>query len=160
LLEKLKLYQDAVEKRNFTSKLQKAELTGKKIRATQPKSGVIPPEYVNLHPIVDAAMRKQILPSLPIDLNDLGKRYSRAGDQNDPTGSYVINNRGYRTMLINGERLKKLDETEGESINKDIYVAATCYVIDSKEFSYPKKNPTKKALKLTSRCGRPYSERT
>lgn len=148
LVEKLKMYEDAVEKHKFILKTQKAAEENKKIKITQPKQGVIPQEYLNLHPIKDAAMRKSVLPSLPIDLHDLGKKYSKVS-AHDPFRDIVISKRGIDTILINGERLKKLDEMEGESLKKDIYVAATCFVIKAEEFSFPKKNPTKRALKLT-----------
>lgn len=147
LLEKLKLYENAVESKKFASKLQKAELTGKKVRATQPKDGVIPEEYVNIPPIKDAAMRKSVLPSLPVDMYDLGRKYSKALSLGSKR-SMVTNQRGYDTLLINGERLKRLDEMSGESLQKDYYVASTCFVVKAEEFSYPKANPTKRALKL------------
>lgn len=148
LMEKLKLYEDAVEKHKFVLKMQKAKEENKKIKITQPKQGVIPEEYVNLHPIRDAAMKKSVLPSLPIDLHDLGKKYSKVS-AHDPFRDIVISKWGKDTILVNGERLKRLDDMEGESLKNDIYVAATCFVIKAEEFSYPKKNPTKRALKLT-----------
>lgn len=147
LLEKLKLYEDAEEIKKFRDKLKKAEELGKKVKATSPKPGVVPEEYVGLHPLKDAAMKKAILPSMHIDLWDLGRKYSKVISP-DPGRIVVLNNRGYDTILINGERLKRLDEISGESLEKDIYVAATCFVVKAEEFSYPKKNPTKRALKI------------
>jgi len=147
LIEKLKLYQNAVESKKFHDKIEKASTVGKKIRTTQPKDGIVPEEYINLHPMKDAAMRKSVLPSLPVDLYELGKKYSTVLTK-DPYRSVVINNRGYDTMLINGDRLKRLDELDGNTIEKDIYVASTCFIVKVEEFSYPKKNPTKRALKL------------
>ena len=85
LLEKLKLYEDAVERKTFKNKLAKAEKEAKKVRATQPKDGKIPEEYINLHPVKDAAMRKSVLPSLPVDLYGLGKKYSEGISLYDPT---------------------------------------------------------------------------
>jgi len=160
LLEKLKLYEDAVERKNFKNKLAKAEKEGKKIRATQPKDGKIPEEYVNLHPVKDAAMRKSVLPSLPVDLYGLGKKYSKVLSS-DPTKaqSTVTSSRGYDTLLIDGERLKRLDDISGESLQKDIYVASTCFVVEAKEFSYPKNNPTKRALKTILDSGSDTIER-
>lgn len=160
LLEKLKLYEDAVERKNFKNKLAKAEKEGKKVRATQPKDGKIPEEYINLHPVKDAAMRKSVLPSLPVDLYGLGKKYSKVLSS-DPTRmqSTVTSSRGYDTLLIDGERLKRLDDISGESLQKDIYVASTCFVIEAKEFSYPKKNPTKRALKTILDSGNNVVER-
>lgn len=148
LIEKLKMFEDAVERRKFIVK--KESLSAEKqarMRVKQPKEGTVPEEYVNLHPIKDAAMRKSVLPSIPIDLHALGKQYSRV-IKNDKYRVVVINHRGYDTLLINGERLKRLDEVDGESLEKDIYVASTCFVVEAKEFSFPKKNPTKRALKV------------
>ena len=66
LIEKLKLYENAVESKKFHDKLEKAEVAGKTMRTTQPKEGIIPEEYVDFHPMKDAAMRKSVLPSLPL----------------------------------------------------------------------------------------------
>ncbi len=149
LLEKLKLYQDAVEKRKFT--LKKESLTPEKqtkMRVKQAKEGVIPEEYVNLHPLKDAAMRKSVLPSLPIDMHSLGREYSKVKSTQNRYRFAVTNQRGYDTLLINGEQLRRLDELEGEVVQKDVYVAATAFIVKAEEFSYPKKNPVKRALKL------------
>lgn len=146
LVEKLKMFEDAVERFKFSSKLEKASLTGKKVRATQPKEGKVPEEYVNLHPLKDAALKKSILPSMPINLHELGVKYSKvlAPFERVPC---VTSNRGYSTRLIDGERLRRLDEMSGDAIEKDIYVASTCFIIKAEEFAYQK--GAKRALKLT-----------
>lgn len=146
-LEKLKLFEDAVEKREFLNKVEETKKTGKKMRATQPKEGRLPEEYLNLHPLKEAAMKKATLPSLLVGLYDLGVKYSKvlAVFESKPS---VLNAKDYKTPLISGERLERLDSIPGEGITEDVYVAATCYVISCEEFSYPKKNPTKKALKV------------
>jgi hypothetical protein len=151
LLEKLKLYQDAVENKKHSDKLKKAKISGKKTKLTQPKSGTIPEEYLNIPPMKDAAMRKSVLPSLPVDLHELGRKYSKILKSNMHR-AVVTSNRGYDTILIDGERLKRLDELPGESVEKNLYVAATCFVVKAEEFSYPKANPTKRALKLIIDC--------
>ena len=153
LLEKLKAYEDAVEVFKFTTKVKEAKEIGKKVRALQPKSGTIPEEYLDLdkQPFKDAQMRKNILPSLPIDLNSLGKKFSKVKSK-DPGKDTVISSYGYDTRLIDGERLKRLESINGDKLAEDIYVAATCFVIDMKEFSYPKNNPTRRALKLILDC--------
>lgn len=145
LLEKLKLYQEAVQNKDYSDKVKLAEKERRKIRALAPKPAVIPAEYINLHPMKDAAMRKDVLPSLPIDLYALGSKYSKVLHKSTDRPAVTSKNK-YRTLLLNGEQLKRLDELEGSSINEDIYVAATCYVLETKEFSYAKN--TKKALKL------------
>ena len=93
-------------------------------------------------------MRKSVLPSLPIDMHALGKKHSKVLSNQNRFRSAVTNQRGYDTLLINGEQLKRLDELEGDAIQKDVYVASTCFIVKAEEFSYPKKNPTKRALKI------------
>jgi Helix-hairpin-helix motif len=148
LLEKLKLHEDAVQNKVFRDKKDKAEKTGKNMRSTQPKEGVIPQDYVNIPPMKDAAMRKSVLPSLPVDMHYLGRTYSKVLAHGNRYRFAVTNSRGYDTLLISGEQLKRLDELAGEDVRKDVYVAATCFVVKAEEFSYPKKNPTKRALKI------------
>lgn len=145
LLEKLKMYQQAIQDSDFAEKAKKAAETGKKMRLLAPKEGVIPEEYVNLHPMTDAAMRKAVLPSLPIDLFALGAKYSRVLAPFQDRAAVTSKN-GYRTLLLRGEQLQRLDELEGHLVDEDIYIAATCFVIEAKEFSYSKN--TKRALKL------------
>lgn len=145
LLEKLKLYQQAIQNKTYADKLARAQAEGKKMRLAAPKEGVVPEEYVNIPPIKDVAMRKAVLPSLPVDLFSLGAKYSKVRDPFSDRAA-VSSRNGYRTLLLNGERLRRLDELEGTSVEEDIYVAATCFVLEAKEFAYAKN--TKKALKL------------
>jgi DNA-directed DNA polymerase III PolC len=146
LIEKLKMFEDAVEVKKFNDKLEKAKVSGRKVKALQPKEGTVPEEYLNLHPIVDAAMKKAVLPSMPIDLYSLGAKYSKvkADYQEVP---HVVSNRGYNTRLIDGNRLRRLDEMSGDALQEDVYVASTCFVVKSEEFSYQK--GAKRALKMT-----------
>ncbi len=146
LIEKLKKFEDALEIKKYTDKLAKAQLSGKKVRATQPKEGSVPEEYLNLHPIRDAAMKKAVLPSMPIDLFSLGAKHSKIL-ANFQTIPHVISNRGYDTRLVDGNRLRRLDEMPGDALKEDVYVASTCFVVKSEEFSYQK--GAKRALKLT-----------
>lgn len=145
LLEKLKMYEDAAEVKSFQEKLAKAILAKKKLRSTQPKEGVIPEAYINIHPMQDAAMKKAVLPTMPINLYDLGSKYSKvlAPYVHKPM---VFSSKGFQTILVNGEMLQRLDEMDGTSIQDDIYIAATCFVVKAEEFSYAKN--TKRALKL------------
>lgn len=145
MLEKLKIYQQSLENNAFAKKAQKAAEEGKKMRALAPKAGIVPEEYIDLHPIKDAAMRKAVLPSLPIDLFDLGSRYSKVLDSFSDRPS-VMSKNGYRTILLRGSQLQRLDELEGSAVEEDMYVASTCFIIEAKEFPYAKN--TKKALKL------------
>lgn len=140
-LEKLKAYEDAVQIKKYAERKAKAEASGKKLKDLGPKQGELPEKYLNLDPMQDAAMRKSVLPSMPIDLYGLGAKYSKV-----LCGPSQVMGAKYPTPLINGERLERLDNTPGEKIMKDIYVAATCYVLEMEIFSYQK--GTKNALKL------------
>lgn len=145
LYDKLQAFEDAREVAAYRKKIEKAEAAGKKTRALQPKKGEIPSEYINLHPMKDAAMRKAVLPSLPIDLHSLGKRFSKVIVEFWDV-PMVHNGKGHKTILIDGNSLERIDQLEIGVLDKDVYVASTCYVIEAKEFSFS--NGTKKALKL------------
>lgn len=145
LIEKLKIFEDAVENKKFSDKFVKANSEGKKMRALQPKQGKIPEEYIDLHPMKDAALKKSVLPSLPIDLFELGRKYSKVLAHFEDRPS-VISARGYKTPLLSGENLRRLDELEGDRVGEDKYVAATCFILEAKEFAYSKN--TKRALKM------------
>ena len=151
LEEKLKAYQDAVEIKKYNDKKAVADKEGKKVRLTQPKAGSIPEQYVNLHPLKDAAMKKNTLPTLPIDLMSLGAKYSKIRDP-DATKPKVLDLVWNKSVfLVDGPTIDRLDAVSLPETDKDIYVAATCYVIECKEFSYSK--GTKRALKLILDCG-------
>jgi len=146
-IDKLKMFEDAMEIKKYMDKKAKADKIGKKLKMLQPKEGQIPKEYLNMTPLKDAAMRKSVLPSLPIDLYSLGQKYSKLLKRNADIPT-VISPNGYDTVLIDGRHMEKLDKLSGDKVIKDIYVASTCFVIEAKEFSYPNRRPTKRALKL------------
>ncbi len=152
LLEKLKIYEDAVQEQVFNEKLKKATEERRKIRDKAPKEGVIPEEYLNIEkdPMKEAAIKKNILPSLQMSLYHLGKNYSKVLYQKDAPVPQVINEKGFKNMLVSGEQLNRLEEISGDALEKDIYVAATCFVIKTAEFQYS--NGTKRALKLLLDC--------
>lgn len=145
LAEKQLAYAQAVENKVYAEKVAKAEASGKKPRALQPKTATLPEDYVDLHPMADAARKKAVLPSMPISTFDLGMRYSKVREPYslEPT---VKGTRGHGTRLINGEQLSRLDEIPGEQIDKDVYVASTVYIVKTEEFPYS--NNTKRALKM------------
>lgn len=151
LEEKLKSYQDAVEIKSYNDKKIKAEKEGKKVRLTQPKCGVIPKEYVNLHPLKSAAMKKSILPTIALDLQSLGAKYSKIRDPESVKPKVLDLVWDKSVFLVDGPAIDRLDALKLDEDEKDIYVAATCYIIECKEFSYQK--GTKRALKLVVDCG-------
>jgi len=158
LLEKLKSYEDAVQVKKFNDKKTQAEKAGKTVRALQPSQGKIPEDYLDLDrfPMKDAAMKKAVLPTMSIDLYTLGCDNSSLLVR-DASGRIERTDRGKvrvydsrwdrRVFLEDGPAIERLDSLPGSSVSKDWYIAATCYVIECKEFSYSK--GTKRALKLT-----------
>lgn len=156
LEQKLKMYEDAVEVKKFNEKKATAEAAGKKMRSLQPKEGVVPQGYLKLNPIQDAAMKKAILPSMPISTYHLGSIYSKALTREFPQPK-VKNKRNKESVLISGQDLSRIDDMSPESLDEDRYVAATCYVVEAKEFSYA--NGAKKALKMVLDCDGYVSEK-
>ena len=148
LIEKLKMYQDSVQKKAYQEKLEKAKLEGKKVRALAPKQSKIPEEYVDLHkrPLKEAAMKKAVLPTMPINLHDLGSRFSEIVDRSTSV-PYAINPRNKRSILVGGDQLERLDKMSGEGLDKDIYIASTVYILSTSEFAFSKN--TKRALKMS-----------
>ena len=144
-LEKLKMFEDCLQVRLFKEKVANAAAEGRKSRLLQPKEGVLPEEYLNLHPLTDAAMKKSVLPSLAVGLFDLGSKYSKRLDTKARFLS-MKSSKGYPTMFVTGEFLLVMAESDGNALDKDLYVSACGYVNEISEFSYS--NNTKKALKL------------
>lgn len=144
-LEKLKIFEDLIQNRAFTTKKAEYEAEGKTLRQLTPKEGILPEQYLNLHPMTEAAMKKGVLPSLLVGLYHLGCMYSKVL-KNNPKLICVENNRGMSTPLATSEFLLKLAENDGSDLEKDIYVAGIAFVNEIKEFPFA--NNTKKALKL------------
>ena len=151
LEEKLKSYQDAVEIKKYNDKKVLAEKEGKKVRLTQPKPGIIPAQYVNLSPLKDAQMKKNVLPTMAIDLQSLGAKYSKIRDPESTKPKVLDQVWNKSVFLVDGPTIERLDALKLSEDDKDIYVAAMCYIIECKEFSYSK--GTKRALKLVVDCG-------
>jgi len=148
LIEKLKMYQDSVQKKAYIEKLEKAKLEGKKVRSLAPKQSRIPEDYLNLDktPLKEAAMKKAVLPTMPINLHDLGARFSKIVDRSTSV-PYAVNSRDKRSILVGGEQLERLDQMSGEDLTRDIYIASTVYVLSTSEFAFSKN--TKRALKMS-----------
>lgn len=149
LIQKLQAYEDAIEIRNYNEKVEKAKKEGKKIKATEPKKGVLPEQYLNLLPFQDAAMKKAVLPSITLSLHHLGQMYSKRKVKG--TQNYVLNEREKRTALISPDQFDEIFDMPKEEVVKTTYFAVTCYVIECKEFSYG--GGSKRALKLNLDAG-------
>ena len=158
LVEKLQLFEDALEVRKFSEKIEKSKETGKLIKQLQPKKGEVPEEYLTIEskPMENAKVRKSILPSLLVGLYDLGRKNSKCRifenhdtERKDSGRVHWFDEHGEekRALLITGEALQRLDEMKGEQVPRDAYVAVTAFVVDTKVFEYQK--GAKQALKVT-----------
>lgn len=148
LQNKLQIFEDILEARKFNEKKEEAELKGKTLKAKEPKKGKIPKEYVDIPPMKDAAIRKSILPSLTLSMYHLGMEHSKVKVEKQYPPKVKLPTHRYPTLLVRGDKLRELDELEAINSHEDVYVAATCYVISTEEFSFPKAKPTKRALKM------------
>jgi DNA polymerase III alpha subunit len=157
LEEKLKAYEDAVEIKKYQDKKAKAEAEGKKFRLTQPKSGSVPPAYVNLHPMKDVAMKKAVLPTMYADLYGLGAKYSKVIDKWSSKPKVIDPKFNKSVFLVDGNTVERLDKLDSMQIENDIYVAATGYVVDIAEKDYHK--GTKRMLKMVVACDNYISEK-
>lgn len=149
LLQKLQLFENAVEIKKFNQKVEKAKKDGKLTRQLEPKRGEIPEEYLHIeeNPMKNAAIKKSILPSLLVGLYDLGRHHSRCiGEERSKPSKIMTAPNGNEVLLISGEMLQRLDEMPGEVVSEDKYVAVTAFVVETSIFDY-KKN-TKQALKV------------
>lgn len=151
LLDKLQLFEDALEVKKFTKKSIKAEEEDIKMKQVEPKKGVVPEEYVNIEkdPLNNAAVRKSILPSLLVGLYDLGRNHSKCiTGRSRPSKIMTSPIAGDEVLLITGEMLDRLNEMPGEAVPQDKLVAAVGFIVETRIFDY-KKN-TKQALKVVA----------
>ncbi len=172
LLDKLQLFEDAVEIKKFNNKIQKSKESGKLLKQLQPNKGEIPKEYLTVenNPLKNAKIKKSILPSLLVGLRDLGLKHSSCLKEKgypkifspqqryqlkDSPGTIISDNDLY--FLMTGEGLRRLDESDGEVLAEDAHIAVMAFIVDVKVFDY-KKN-TKQALKLIIDCDSYVSEK-
>jgi DNA polymerase III alpha subunit len=144
LLEKLQLFEDALEIKKFN----KSKSEGKLIKQSEPKKGTIPEEYLTIEqdPMKNAAIQKSILPSLLVGLYDIGKSHSKCIVGKSKPSKIMTSSNGSEVLLVTGETLQRLDETPEGILPKDAYVAVTAFIVGTEIFDY-KKN-TKQALKV------------
>jgi DNA polymerase-3 subunit alpha len=153
LLQKMQQFENSLEIRKFNQKVENAKLEGKTIKATEPKVGEIPEEYLNIekNPMRNAAVKKSVLPSLLVGLHDLGRSYSKCIlGKHRPSSMMDCPSTGNKTILVTGEQLQRIDETPADRMVKDVYVAVTAFVVATSVFDY--KKGTAQALKVTLDC--------
>jgi DNA polymerase-3 subunit alpha len=153
MLEKMLEYEEAVQQVEYENKLKDlralpvSEANDKKIKKLEIKGrskADIDPYYLVIDPLKDYLIKKEICPTISLDLYTLIKKYAkkvsilpRGG------GSVIIDNCGTEVYLGGPTLLEKMDT---EITNKDVYFCVPGYVIEASQFSYAKN--TKKAYKM------------
>ncbi len=167
LLQKLQLFENAIEVNKFNKKLEKASKEGKNLKQVEPNIGTVPEEYLTIEqdPMKNAAIKKSILSSVLVDLRGLGTKYSKCLENKNKPSKFMLPmesreklalnpdiglSEDEKVFLVSGEMLQQLDEQVAEEVSEDKYVAVTAFIVGTEVFDY-KKN-TKQALKVTMDC--------
>lgn len=138
LLQKMQDYEDAVKVADYERKIS----AGKK--AKEPAKGKVDEIYISMDPFTDFSMKKAILPTLPLDLTELVKKYSKKMNEGSDSQWYLSYGKGKLYPLLDGFTAKQKESVIHYEYS-DFAVAG--YVVDCKTFSYSKN--TRKALKMT-----------
>lgn len=153
MLKKMWAYEETVKQIEFEDKLAELKLEVqdekmiKKIQTLEKKGrgkAKIDPFYMVIDPLKDYLIKKQICPTINLDLYDLIKRYAKkAVILPRPTMPMIIDNNNFEVYLGGPNLLEKLDQTVTD---RNVYFCVPGYVIEASEFAYAKN--TKKAYKL------------
>lgn len=103
--------------------------------------GTIPEELIGMPPIREFLFKKNLLPSLPLQLHDLIKKYCDFVI-NSNNKVYVEDDKNHTVVLVPGDVFQTL---QGRIDDCDIGYATAAYVLEAKEFVY---KGTKRALKM------------
>lgn len=113
--------------------------------AKGPKPGKIEPQYMMVPPKKNYLMKKDIFPTMNLDLNKVLVEDSTTDIMIGHPYHRVMNNWGKELMLVSGEHLQRIDNMELDD-DQSVEIACPAYVVDAEEFTYA--GGEKKALKL------------
>ena len=145
MLKKMWAYEEMVKQVEFEEKLagiedlEKRAKTEKKGRA----KAKIDTSYISIDPLKDYLIKKEICPTMNIDLHELIKKYAKNVKINADKMTTVLDNKGYAVYFGGAMLLEKMDEV---IVDEYVNFCVPGYVIDASIFTYAKN--TKKALKL------------
>lgn len=161
LMQKMQQYEDMLNLIDFKNKLsdyddkiseeedekKKTRLIKNKERYEEkgPKPGKIEAKYIMLPPKKDYLMKKNVFPTMNLDLNKVLKQDSILTILPGARYDRVLDVFGDETPLVSGEHLQRIDGMELEE-GDEIVFACPGYVIDCEEFTFA--GGEKKALKL------------
>lgn len=145
MLKKMLAYENAVKEVEFEEKIASIEDLAKKEKAIEKGAGkgMIDPYYMAIDPLKDYLIKKEICPTINLDLYDLMKKYAKSFKVVDGRQPTVLDNKGYSVYFGGAVALEKMD---GMITDNYVNFCVPGYVIDAEEFSYSKN--TRKAYKL------------
>lgn len=160
LMTKMQVYENTVKKVEFTSKLngyqdkilatedeksrEKAVKNMERYIEKGPKPGKIEPVYMMISPKKDYLMKKDVFPTMNLDLNKVLKKESSTTLLPGHPYDRVMDAWGREVPLVSGEHLQRIDEMDLKD-DQEVVLACPAYVIEAEEFTF---HETKKALKL------------
>lgn len=149
LLDKMQAYEDEVEKIKYKEKLtvytaDKLEKPTSKKKTPSLKQGKIDLTYIGLGPLEMFALKKKILPSMPISLTELVLDLDLV--KKTPAGKGMVEHPKYdkNIAMFGGEEIALFESEEYGEFRTN---ACAAYVVDAKEFTF-KKDASKKGLRI------------
>jgi DNA polymerase III alpha subunit len=158
LIEKIQAYEDELELIKHEEKLAEypaklkayEEKKARGERATKPaepklKRGKVDPDYLSMGPIDMFALKKGILPSMPISLTDLVIDLGMV--EQTHYGKGMVDHpeyKGKKLPLLDGETVAAVEQ---QIVEKFTIVPCVGYVVEAKEHTF-KKDASKKFLKM------------
>lgn len=153
MLKKMWTYEETVKQIDYDEKLANlrsqphSEEVEKKIeklvKAGRAKAK-IDPYYTVVDPLKDYLIKKEICPTMNMDLYEIIKKYSKNNTVMDRGNSVnILDARGREVRLAKPNILEALDTN---IVDRDVFFCVPAYVMKSEEFPYAKNS--KKALKM------------
>jgi hypothetical protein len=148
MLKKMLAYENMVKEVEFEEKLEELKKGGDQKKIDRyvkkgPSKGAINPYYLAIDPLKDYLIKKEICPTITLDLYDIIKKYAKTTKIIDGKQPMVIDQNG-RNVYFGGPTI--LEKMDNSIIDNYVNFCVPAYVLDIKEFTYAKN--TKKALKL------------
>lgn len=145
-LNKLDSYQEKIETAEDEKAKERTIKNMERYKAKGPKKGKIDPQYMMISPKKDYMMKKDIFPTMNLDLNKVLRKESNTKVLPGHPYDRVFDQWGHEVPLVSGEHLQRVDEMD-LGYGQEVILACPAYVIEAEEFSF--QNNTKKALSLT-----------
>jgi len=125
------------------SKLNRKIKSLKNLIEKGPIKGSVDNIYIALHPVTDYLLKKQIFPTMNLDLHKILTNHSKTMIF-PRNGNYsIMDERGRENKLVSGEYLQTVDSSDVDGYD---YFVTAGYVVNMEEFTYH--GGAKKALKL------------